>query len=135
MEGDDKAPWEHSLRRSILPIIIELLLLLSLKQTRVGISRLQQEAATLHRVVSGLLRLLMKNPNFIAIALLWVHEYYAVIPPYRITRNETISFQTVRGLRRAASSFHRLDIQNRAQRVIAVRHCSPTDEHSYTMMF
>ena len=49
----------------------------------------------------------------------------------------------MRGLRSAASSFHRLDmqtafpgavIQDRSQRIIAVRHCSPTDELSYTMM-
>ena len=79
----------------------------------------------------------------IPVALMWVQQHYAIRPPSRITRNDTITFQTVRGLRSAASSLHRLDmqtafpgavIQDRSQRVIAVRHCSPTDELSYTMM-
>ena len=79
----------------------------------------------------------------IPVALMWVQQHYATRPPSRITRNDTITFQTVRGLRSAASSFHGLDmqtafpgaiIQDRSQRVIAVRHCSPTDELSYTMM-
>jgi hypothetical protein len=74
---------------------------------------------------------------------MWVQQHYAVRPPSRATRNESISYQTVRGLRSAAASFYRLDmqtafpgalIQDRAQRVIAVRQCSPTDELCYTMM-
>ena len=84
-----------------------------------------------------------RPPTSNAIALMWVQQHYAIKPPARETRNESISFQTARGLRSAAASFYRLDmqmafpgaiIQDRSHRVIAVRHCSPTDELSYTMM-
>jgi hypothetical protein len=84
-----------------------------------------------------------RPPSSAAISMMWVQQHYSVRPPARDTGKDAISFQTVRGLRSAASSFFRLDmqtafpgavIQDRSQRVIAIRQCSPTDELGYTMM-
>ena len=87
-----------------------------------------------------------RPPASPAIALMWVQEHYSLRPSTRRhdgKTDEQITFTTVRGLRSAASMFCRLDLQtafpgasilDRAQRAIAVRHCSPTDELCYSLM-
>jgi len=87
-----------------------------------------------------------RPPASPAIALMWVQEHYSLRPSTRRhdgKTDEQLTFTTVRGLRSAASMFHRLDLQtafpgaailDRAQRAIAVRHCSPTDELCYSLM-
>ena len=87
-----------------------------------------------------------RPPSSSAIPLMWAQQYYSIRPAGRRkagSTNAQLAFVTVRGLRSAASMFHRLDLQtaypgaamlDRAQRAVAVRQCSPTDELSYAMM-
>jgi hypothetical protein len=93
---------------------------------------------------------IVRPPASAAITLMWAQQSYSIQPSRRSrfksadpVADAALSYTSIRAIRSAASLFWRLDLQavfpgasmlDRSQRAIAVRHCSPTDELSYTMM-
>jgi hypothetical protein len=86
-----------------------------------------------------------KPPASEAIPLMWAQQYYSLkrSTSTRAAAHGPLALITVRGLRSAASMFHKMDLQvafpgaailDSAQRAVAVRHCSPTDDLSYALM-